>query len=358
MLSIVVPTYNERGNIQPLLARLDDALSGVSWELIVVDDDSPDRTWALVDELSGCDARIRCLRRIKRRGLAGACIEGALAATGRCVAVLDADLQHDETLLARMLDALGEDRADLVIGSRYLDGEQPRHLSRFRLAGSRAANWLSRALFAVTVSDPMSGFFMIRRECLELLAPSLSPHGFKILLDILATSRGRLQVAELHFEFRGRVHGESKLDTVAALDFVGLLIAKISHNVISPRFFLFAVVGAFGLIVHFVALYAGTGLFDLPFETAQPFAAVVAMVSNYFLNNRLAFRDRSLSGPALLRGLLVYIAVCSIGVLANIGVAYSLYAQQPVWWFAGLAGAAMSVAWNYAMSSLLVWEVR
>jgi dolichol-phosphate mannosyltransferase len=204
----------------------------------------------------------------------------------------------------------------------------------------------------------MSGFFMMRRDRFEALAPALSVHGFKILLDVAASAGGSLRVVELPYTFRGRLHGESKLDSQVALDFLGLLLAKLTGDAVSLRFVLFAIVGGVGLLVHVCVLYLALGALALPFAHAQVLAAIAAMTANFLLNNVMTYRDKRLKGMAFLRGLLVFYLVCSVGAVANVGVAFSIYGQRPVWWLAGVAGALMGVVWNYAMSSLFVWRRR
>ena len=357
-LSVVVPTFNERENVTTLFRRLEATLAGVAWEVIFVDDNSPDGTWQVVRDLARNDRRVRCIRRIGRRGLSGACIEGILASSAPCAAVIDADLQHDETRLPNMLALIEGGDADLVIGSRYIEGGSAESFDKQRAGFSTLATELSRRLLHVEVADPMSGFFMIRRDQFEKIASKLSTQGFKILLDVVATARGDIRVVEIPYTFGSRLHGESKLDSMVALDFLGLLLAKLTHDVVSLRFLLFATVGSIGLIVHFVALYAALRLFDLRFAEAQACAAILAMTSNFLLNNFLTYRDQRLKGFAILRGLLLFYLVCSVGLMANVGVAFSVYDQEPIWWLAGAAGALMGVVWNYAMSGLFVWRKR
>lgn len=357
-LSVVVPTFNERDNVTTLFRRLETTLAGVAWEVIFVDDNSPDGTWDVVRGLARQDSRVRCIRRIGRRGLSGACIEGILASSTPYAAVIDADLQHDETQLPKMLALLQSGEADLVVGSRYIEGGSADSFNRQRAGASTLATEVARRVLRVKIADPMSGFFMIRRDRFEQLAPQLSTQGFKILLDIVATARGNLRVKEIPFTFGSRLHGESKLDSMVALDFLGLVLAKLTHDVVSLRFLLFAMVGSIGLLVHFVALYAALEAFDFPFPEAQACAALFAMTSNFILNNFLTYRDQRLKGFAILRGLLLFYLVCSVGLLANVGVAFSVYDQEPIWWLAGAAGALMGVVWNYAMSGLFVWRKR
>jgi dolichol-phosphate mannosyltransferase len=357
-LSVVVPTFNERDNVTALFRKLETALAGRAWEVIYVDDNSPDGTWDVVRTLAQQDSRVRCIRRIGRRGLSGACIEGILASSAPCAAVIDADLQHDETQLPKMLALLQSGEADLVVGSRYIEGGSADSFDKQRAGVSLLATSVAKKLLRVEIADPMSGFFMIRRDRFEQLAPQLSTQGFKILLDIVATARGSLRITEVPFSFGTRLHGESKLDSMVALDFLGLVLAKLTGDVVSLRFLLFAMVGSLGLLVHLVALFVALEVFNVPFPEAQACGALMAMTSNFLLNNFLTYRDQRLKGFGILRGLLLFYLVCSVGLVANVGVAFSVYDQEPIWWLAGAAGALMGVVWNYAMSGLFVWRKR
>src|SRR5712675_1499066 len=357
-VSVVVPTFNERDNVTVLYRRLAATLEGIPWEVVFVDDNSPDGTWEVVRGLAQQDPRVRCIRRIGRRGLSGACIEGILASSASCAAVIDADLQHDEMQLPKMLSLLQGGQAELVIGSRYIEGGSADSFNKQRAGASALATEVARRVLRVSIADPMSGFFMIRRDRFEQLAPQLSTQGFKILLDIIATARGELRTVEVPYTFGSRLHGESKLDSMVALDFLGLVLAKLTHDVISLRFILFGMVGATGLVVHLTTLFIALEFFNWPFAEAQALGAFVAMTSNFILNNFLTYRDQRLKGFAILRGLILFYLVCSVGLFANVGVAFSVYDQEPIWWLAGAAGALMGVVWNYAMSGLFVWRRR
>ena len=206
-LSVVVPTFNERDNVTVLYRRLEATLAGIAWEVVFVDDNSPDGTWDVVRGLARQDTRVRCIRRIGRRGLSGACIEGILASSAPCAAVIDADLQHDETQLPKMLALLKSGDLDLVVGSRYIEGGSADSFDRKRAGFSALATEVAKRVLRVKIADPMSGFFMIRRECFEQVAPQLSTQGFKILLDIVATARGNLRAVEIPYTFGSRLHG-------------------------------------------------------------------------------------------------------------------------------------------------------
>jgi dolichol-phosphate mannosyltransferase len=357
-LSVVVPTFNERDNVPKLYRKLEAALAGIAWEVIFVDDNSPDSTWDVVRGLAQQDARVRCIRRIGRRGLSGACIEGILASSAPFAAVMDADLQHDETQLPKMLALLQSGQAELVVGSRYVEGGSADSFDKSRAGASAFATGIAKRVLGVSIADPMSGFFMIRADRFSELAPQLSTQGFKILLDVVATAQGKLRTVEVPFTFGSRLHGESKLDSMVALDFLGLVLAKFTNDVVTLRFLMFAMVGGTGLFVHLGTLFLGLTVFDLSFPEAQGLGAFVAMTSNFILNNFLTYRDQRLKGFGILRGLLAFYLVCSVGLFANVGVAFSVYDQEPIWWLAGAAGALMGVVWNYAMSGLFVWRKR
>jgi dolichol-phosphate mannosyltransferase len=357
LLTVVVPTFNEAANVPVLAARIARALEGIAWELVFVDDDSPDQTAAIAKRLGRRDARIRCIRRLGRRGLSGACLEGALSSQAQFVAVMDADLQHDESLLRPMLRVLVEGDADLIVGSRYTEGGESAGFSAIRRRISQFATACSRRLTGTRIKDPMSGFFLMRRDILDVLAPRLSSEGFKVLFDILVAGRGSLRIAELPYSFRPRLFGDSKLDLRNAIDFVGLLLGKATGNAVPLRFFSFMLVGLTGVAVQLACLWQGLVL-GLSFSVAQAVATVLAMTSNFFLNNMLTYRDQRVSGAHLIPALLSFYAVCSTGALSNVGVSSWLYANRPVWWLAGLAGSIVGAAWNYAGSSTFVWKRR
>ena len=356
-VSIIVPTYREAENVAPTVAAIERALGDIAWEIIFVDDDSPDGTVAAVRSLGDRDGRVRVIRRVGRRGLAGAVIEGMMASAADIVAVIDADLQHDEALLPKMLGAIEAGNADLVIATRYAQsGDAQGGFSTLRRNASTLATRVSNLLLKTNVSDPMSGFFMIRRDAIDGIAPNLATGGFKLLLDILASAPENLKIVEMPYQFRPRQLGTSKLDALVIADFLGLLLSKLSGNTISPRFFLFALVGATGLVVHLATLRTVLTTTHIPFNAAQFTAALVAMTSNFFLNNALTFRDRRLTGAAAFKGLLTFYLVCSIGTLANVGVAELIYLRDASWWRAGIAGAVMAAVFNYAVSSMLTWR--
>ena len=364
-LAIILPTLDERDNLAPLIERLDAALVGIVWEAIVVDDDSRDGTSDEARALSLADPRVRVIQRIGRRGLASAAIEGMCATAAPYVAVMDADHQHDPILLPQMLAALTADACDLAYASRFTAGASTAGWNApGRVRASGLANALARRLTGVRLSDPMSGYFMLRAATLRGLAPRLSGLGFKILLDILATADKPLRISELPLDFAARRAGESKLDRAVVFEFLVGLYDKWLGRIVPTRFALFGTIGALGVIVHmtvlalFLRVFGGefSGAPVPGFEAGQTTAALVAMSFNFALNNALTYADKRLrGGAALLKGWLRFAATCSVGLLANVGVAVVLVRLGAHPYLAALGGIVVGAVWNYALSSRFVW---
>ncbi len=356
-LTVVVPCYNERDNVSPMVAALTTALTGLAWEVVFVDDNSPDGTSDAARAIARTDPRVRVIRRVGRRGLSSAVIEGALSSSADYVAVIDGDMQHDETRLKLMLTAC-EQGADLAIGSRHVAGGDSTGLSSpFREKLSTAGIGLARTLTGANINDPMSGFFLLRRELFEKLAARLNGQGFKILLDLVLASPTKLNIVEIPYKFRPRAAGESKLDALVMAQFAGMLVDKALGGALPLRFINFALVGAFGVLINLVILQIARAA-GLSFAAAQTIGTFVAMAANFQLNNQLTYRTQRLKGPNVWRGLLLFMLVCSLGAIANIGIARALYAQKAGGLLASAAGAAVGVVWNYAVSATLVWRAR
>jgi dolichol-phosphate mannosyltransferase len=356
-LTVVSPTFNEKANIRPLVAKLDAALRGVAWQVIFVDDNSPDGTAEEVKAVAQADPRVQCLRRVGRRGLAGAVIEGALASSAPVIAVIDADLQHDETLLTAMLGLIQDDEADLVIASRYLDPEGlDTGLSTTRKHGSRLATWMGRQVLRSEVSDPVSGFFMARRQVWETTAPKLSTEGFKILFDLLASMADPVRVAELPYRFRDRLAGESKLDRRVVIEYLSLILNKATGGAIPTRAVMFALVGSTGFLVNVaIAEMLVATRAPLHFWQIQLLAAFVAMTSNFVVNNAVTYFDRRKKGLALLTAYVRFCLLCSAGLFVNVAVGTFLEDRLDLPFASTVAGAAFGAVWNYVTTALAVW---
>jgi len=219
MLSLVLPTYNEAGNIRQVVKQIQGILQDVPHEIIVVDDDSPDGTWRIVEEMSASDPSVRVLRRVGRRGLSSAAIEGFRTAKGDVLAVADADGQHDYALLPRLYERVRM-HGGIAVGSRYVEGGSVGAWDERRRLLSRIATWLALRLCRVKVRDPMSGFFAVSRATFDRVAPGLRPRGFKILFDILIAVPKETPAAEVPYVFRTRGVGESKLSLRVELAFL------------------------------------------------------------------------------------------------------------------------------------------
>ena len=366
-LAIIVPTFNESRNVPLLGEAVRAALDDIRWEVVFVDDNSPDGTAARARELAQQDPRVRVVHRFDRRGLASACVEGILATSAPFVAVMEGDMQHDETILRTMLARIRQGDVDLVVGSRYVEGGGMGDWNKRRIAMSQFATMLANKLTKTAIGDPMSGFFMLRREAFMASLPGLSSVGFKILLDIAASAPTPLRVAEVPFTFRTRQHGESKLDGLVLWEYLQLLLDKALGHVIPIRLVSFALVGGSGVVVHFLVLSVvlqtllavfGSAGEERWFAIAQGVATLVATSSNFFLNNILTYSDQRLKGPRLWWGWLTFNLVCGVGLFANVGIARWLYQRHNYLFLSALAGIAVTTVWNYSMSSIFTWRKR
>lgn len=356
-LTVVVPTLNEAGNVEALLEKLGVALAGIEWEAIFVDDGSTDGTPELLTRIAQSDRRVRLIRRIGRRGLSSAVVEGALASTAPAIAVIDADLQHDERILPDLYRAIAGGR-ELAIGTRYAGDGSTGEWDDKRLKISRLATALASPIMKTRLSDPMSGLFAVRRDVLLAAAPRLSNVGYKILLDLVASSPRPLDVAEVGYTFGTRRSGESKLDEMVALEYVELLLDKTVGRFVPVKLVQFGAIGVLGVGVHLTLLYLTLNLLGAAFATAQAAAVVGAMTFNFALNNRFTYRDRQLKGFDWFTGLLSFYLVCSLGAIGNVGIGSLVYEQFHGWWMAGIAGAIVGSVWNYVASSWLTWTRR
>ncbi len=357
-LAVVIPTLNERQNVRPLVQALSSVLRGIDFELVFVDDDSPDGTAIEVREIARDDARVRLVHRINRRGLASAVVEGMMACSASYLVVIDGDLQHDESLLPEMLRRLRAGDVDLVVGTRHSDGGAMGEFSGARVALSQLGRRLSALVCHADVSDPMSGFFALRRDFLEEVVRRLSCVGFKILVDLLASSRRPVRIQEVGYVFRNRLHGQSKLDLVVALEYLELLLDKLVGEWIPVRYALFGMVGAVGVVAQlvltrFLLLFQG-----LAFDTAQLIASLLTIGLNYAVNNQVTYHDRRLRGWLWFHGLALFTCACSLGLFLNLRVAGGLYETGVGWAPASLAGILIASVWNYSISAILVWRTN
>lgn len=342
-LCIIAPTYNERDNIAELVERVTAGLEGVEWEMIIVDDDSPDGTAQLARALGQRDPRIRLVRRIHRRGLASACLEGMLASNATYLAVIDADLQHDPLLLREMIDILRTGGSDVVVASRRVAGGSIGEWSAHREAARRLATRAARAVGPAPLSDPMSGYFAIRRDVIDHVAPRLAGVGFKLLLDILLAAPN-LRVRELPLVFGRRERGESKVSPRAIWDY-GMMLAEHRVGAAGGRLGAYLLIATVALIVHAGAFWLFHELYGLGLDGAQLVAGLALCLATYGLQECLSYAR---SGPwRWYLGLLPFLVSRVIGLLAAVLIARWLAG----WGFgvsvSAFAGAVALVWWNY-----------
>ncbi|MEL6663747.1 MAG: glycosyltransferase family 2 protein [Pseudomonadota bacterium] len=360
-LTVVVPTFNESKNVGEMVRRLDETLANIPWEIIFVDDASPDGTADVVRSMAREDRRVRLISRHNRRGLASAVVEGALAASADVVAVMDGDLQHDESVLPGMYYKVRDGEADVVSASRFLTEDGADGLSsQTRVAISNNGIKLSNWVFNLDMTDPLTGFFVVRRDVVRRALPDLSELGFKVLMDIIISAQPRPKVAEVPFKFRERQHGESKLDNRVMYEFFLFFIEKKISSILPlpARFLSFAFINSIGILVHLAVLFPMMMILgEGSFINAQIVATLVAMGFNYTVNNMVTYSDRKLKGGKFYAGFFIFAALCSVGILGNVGVANVLHRDYPTLsvFVPAIAGALITVVWNYVATAAFVW---
>ncbi len=355
MLSVILPTYNEAENLPVLLPKIAEALKEIPFEIIVVDDNSPDQTWQIVRDLAQTNTHLHVIRRVGRRGLSSAVIEGFLAAKGSVLAVMDADGQHDLGLLPALYKSVHGGK-NMAIGSRYTEGGSVGQWDERRHTLSKIATRMAMGLCKVKVSDPMSGFFAIDRQTFEAALPNLNPKGFKILLDLLVHVPRGTTAEEIPFTFGSRLHGESKLSRRVQVEFLEYLYDVTVGHYLPLMFFKYCLVGAIGVAVNLLVYLLASSV--IPDDTqAQIVGIEAAIIFNFWLNNTWTFSQVKLRGRRLLTGFLKYNAACIFGALANYSIASSLHDHGVTKIAAIMLGALVGMIWNYTMSQLITWKV-
>lgn len=356
-LGIVLPSYNERDNIVPVLSGLRKALSNLSYEVILVDDDSEDGTADHARAVAVDFPELRVIQRINRSGLASACLEGMMASHAPFLAVMDCDLQHDERILPEMLATLKRDHLDVVIGTRHAEGGGVGEFAAHRQFISDSGRRLSQLIFKENVSDPMSGFFVLDRRFLDEVVRNVSGVGYKILLDILASARRPVRFKEVGYTFRSRIHGESKLDLLVALEYFELLLDKLLRDLLPARFVIFCLIGSIGLVVNLLLFSLFARVIHWESQVAYVTASLITVLVNYTLNNQFTFRRFRLKGSQFWIGLVGFYAACTLGLFAGFEISFALRTSGVHELLAVLAGVTIGSVWNYTMASILVWRV-
>lgn len=360
-LTIVVPTLNEKENVRPLYHKVKKALNGTDcrWEIVFVDDCSQDGTLEEIRSLFSMvkDHSIKVIQRIHRFGLSSACIEGIMASHSPFIVVMDADGQHDETLLSSMYTVIQEKNLDMVVGSRYCEMGSLEAMAKNRALISKGATFLAKKIGKVSLTDPMSGFFMMRRSKVEPLVPALYGKGFKILLDLFLASPRPLKYEEMAYTMRTRTLGESKLNSRVVLDYLMLLAYHYTNRWIPLDFVLYLLVGCTGAIFH-LSLLRFFFRYGFSFIEAQSIATIITMLCNFYLNNKITFFYFRLKGLNLWKGLVKFILGCSIGVFINLALSEYMYKTTSLWLLSGALGGFISGVWNYLYSKTVIWRIK
>jgi dolichol-phosphate mannosyltransferase len=360
-LSLVIPTYNERENIASLVRSIHQLLtdSGCSFEIIIVDDDSPDKTWELVQTLTAKYPGLRLIRRIKEKGLAKAVTRGWQEARGEILAVMDGDLQHPPETLLTLIEALRKDGIEIAVASRHVQGGGVSDWNVFRRliswSATLTATWILPGTLA-TVRDPMSGFFALRRSVIDGIP--LNPTGYKILLEVL--SRGTYaSVEEVPYTFVERKQGGSKFGLRQALEFLGHL-ARLSWTTGElTRLLQYLTVGLSGVLVNMGTLFVLT-FQGWSYISAGILAVESSILTNFLLNEIWTFADfsrRSASLGARLQRLFKYNLVCVGGAIINLALLWLMTEHVGIYFMLSNGiGIIAATLWNYGMNANVTWE--
>ncbi len=376
LLTVVTPTYNEAENLPILVTELHRALQGIDHEIVVADDDSPDGTWRVAEDLAEDDPTIRVMRRFHDKGLSAAVLDGMSIARAPYLAVIDADLQHDPDALPAMLDEV-RSGADVCVGSRSTEGGGFGDWSASRRFVSWVATVIARILLRVPVSDPMSGFFVISEEAYARTAPSINPRGFKVLLEFIGRNKD-LTVTEVGYTFRNRTHGETKLNgSVIRSYLLGVAELRLGRQV-DPVFLLYVLVGIVGLGVNSVVFAAAealgvpritTGLNDAldPIEGSFVISVLVSILVLFVLNNEFTFWEERYRGWKLVPAFVVFFVMSLIGTLVHVAVFKFLQSIGFLLSVLGadwsrvtqnLIGASVALVVNWYLNSTYLWRRR
>ena len=353
-VSIIVPTYNEAKNLAALYAGVAGALRDISWEIVFVDDNSPDGTADIARDLARQHDNVRCIQRIQERGLCSAVQWGVQAAHGDVVVVMDGDLQHDPGLIPRMIEELGKGQ-DIVSGSRFLSGSRAGGLpSELRNSLSVYGNKLINLYLGIRLTDPLTGFFATTRALFLRSIPRMQADGFKVFFDLIYYNR-KAAIKELPLDFRARQHGSSKLELYVIWLLLCDMISKLSRGLAPPRLVSFVGVGLIGSSVHFSVLYTSLSA-GAVFWVSQAIATVMAMIFNFTLNNILTYTDHRLVGATFYKGLLLYSFIASFGIVANVSTAQLTYELFQFHTFlAACMGILIDIVWRFVISNRLIW---
>ncbi len=359
-ISFILPTHNEEKNIIPIIKKILNFTNKYQIEIIVIDDNSNDKTDLLVRKFSRKNYQVRLISRFGRYGLSSAIKEGCLNASGDFIAVMDSDGQHEVKSVFDSIEILIKEKKDLVLNSRFLDESSIFGLSKSRENSSNFANKIARLTLSNNykfVTDYLSGCFVFKRnKCIEYIKV-IDVNGFKFLYELLSISNGKLDIVESPLTFQPRKFGSSKLDIAVIWDFNISVIHSLLRRLVPRKAISFGLVGLTGVFVQLFVLYFLMWTTNFSFIKILPLAVITAATSNFLINNLLTFRNKRLKGRALLIGLLKFLLVSSLPVLANVGLTSTFYFYIfSNTFISQLAGIVIVFIWNYAASSRLVWN--
>ena len=357
-VSIILPTYNERESLPILIENIFHVLKVYQkkFEVIVVDDHSPDKTYVVAREIARKKSWVRVIRRIHDKGLSSAILAGFSASKGDYLIAMDSDMQHDVAILPQMIQAF-EEKFDIVIGSRKVNGGGIENWTFIRKTISWVASSMAKLILPFDVQDPMSGYFGFTRHIFEKLSSSINPKGFKLLLEFIAISNG-LRIKEIGYIFRDRQFGKSKLSTGIIINYLIALYELTIGKFISLQLLKYAFVGLFGVAVNQLGLWFGIEHLNLPHVYALMVGIEFSIFTNFIFNNYWTFKDKQLSGFShLLVGLIKFNIICLTGFVLNYSVALFLEGKFEVSiYYGNLVGIMISTMWNYIVNVKLTWE--
>jgi dolichol-phosphate mannosyltransferase len=375
--SLILPTYNESENIQKLIPILFELFSkeNIEAEIIVVDDDSPDLTWKVAMQLSEIYPSLHVIRRFHNKGLSSAVLAGMEVAKGKYLGVMDSDFQHDEKILPKMIKALEE--YEIVVGSRVVEEGGYGEWGLFRELMSQFATFLAKLILPIQVQDPLSGFFVLRREVYEEVSPLVNPRGFKILLEFLARKR-KLKVKEIGYIFRNRLAGQTKMSRAVIQDYLIALLEIRFGNIISLTFIKYCIIGTTGVVVNLIGQKIGIEFlnlsqhdyrnlgYELP-SLAVGFGFFLSIINNYFLNNLWTFKEIQKKGlKENLFGFLIFTLIALVGFLVQISVwRYSMgiilyifpnLESTYLTYICNFFGIVVATIGNYYLNKNITWQ--
>ena len=355
-LSIIIPTFNESETITQLLAEIQNSLVMIDYEIIVVDDDSPDQTAEIIREFISSREinNIYCINRVWSKGLSSAVIEGVSLASKDLICVMDGDGQHDPMDVLKMLEQFNSDEIDLMIGSRFFEINHSAGLSATRNKLSNFGIQCCNFFLKSKLSDPLSGFFLIKRHLILNSRSALYKDGFKILLDLMMM-QPELMVSDRQINFRQRSGGESKLNLSTIFSLIGQIVENLTNGIISAGFLVFSMVGSFGVLLHLLLLSFLLSL-EFTFISANISSTLVAMTSNYLLNNFLTFHNIHDTYQKKILGLIKYTLANSLSIFANIGIASQLFGNNFSALSSALVGIFAGLILNYFLSRNIVFK--